>query len=206
MIRFASHKSAKAALALLTGSVIATGFAGCRINGGSKEVQVDSPFGVHVNTDQTKVANLGLPAYPGARITRGDDSHESADVDLGFGEWRLSVRKISYETSDSEEDVAKFYKKALARYGKVLTCKDNEPIGSPTVTSDGLTCSLSGHGSLQISSRSYTIVRGDQSLKAGSVRHQHVVRFESPKNGKTRFALIAVDLPAGSENLSGQSD
>jgi len=32
-----------------------------------KKVQVDTPFGgIHVNTDQTSAADLGLPAYPGA--------------------------------------------------------------------------------------------------------------------------------------------
>jgi hypothetical protein len=43
-------------------------------------------------------------------------------------------------------------------------------------------------------------------LKAGSKRHQHVVGFEEPKNGKTRFALVALDLPAVEDNGEGKSD
>ncbi|MEI9967680.1 MAG: hypothetical protein WDM87_03270 [Terracidiphilus sp.] len=34
-------------------------------NGEQKKVQVDTPFGgIHVNTDQTSAADLGLPTYP----------------------------------------------------------------------------------------------------------------------------------------------
>jgi len=43
-------------------------------------------------------------------------------------------------------------------------------------------------------------------LKAGSKRHQHIVGFENPKDGQTRFALVALDLPAGSEKGSDKSD
>ena len=63
-------------------SVIA-GLMGCRVhvdkdaNGQEKTVQVDTPFGgVHVNTDQVSASDLGLPAYPGAEIVRGDDKHK----------------------------------------------------------------------------------------------------------------------------------
>ncbi len=40
-------------------------------------------------------------------------------------------------------------------------------------------------------------------LKAGSERHQHIVGFEAPVNGQTRFALVALDLPnVGSDSQS----
>jgi hypothetical protein len=41
-------------------------------------------------------------------------------------------------------------------------------------------------------------------LKAGSKRHQHILGFEDKQDGKTRFALVALDLPAGAEK--GKSD
>jgi hypothetical protein len=43
-------------------------------------------------------------------------------------------------------------------------------------------------------------------LKAGSKRHQHIVGFENPKNGRPRFSLVALDLPAVVESGSGKSD
>ena len=33
-------------------------------------------------------------------------------------------------------------------------------------------------------------------LKAGSKRHQHIVGFDEPEDDRTRFALVALDLPA----------
>jgi hypothetical protein len=43
-------------------------------------------------------------------------------------------------------------------------------------------------------------------LKAGSKRHQHIVGFNSSASGQTRFALVALDLPAVAVNGSGKSD
>ena len=72
-------------------------------NGEDKNVQVDTPFGgVHVNTDQTTAADLGLPVYPGAQIVSDNDKHKSADVHLGFGEWELRVKVVYYSTPDTK--------------------------------------------------------------------------------------------------------
>src|ERR1035441_10246369 len=132
---------------LAAGLALAIGLAGCSVqvekgaNGVEKNVQVDTPFGgVHVNTDQTTAADLGLPVYPGAETVKNDDKHKSADIHLGFGEWQLRVRAVSYATPDSKEQVTVFYKKALGRYGDVITCQGNVPVGIPTTTSEGLTC------------------------------------------------------------------
>src|ERR1017187_5669986 len=94
---------------LLAGLALVAGIAGCfRVhvdkdaNGEDKNVQVDTPFGgVHVNTNQTSAADLGLPVYPGAKLANADDDkHKSADVHLGFGAWELRVKAVSYETPD----------------------------------------------------------------------------------------------------------
>ena len=121
--------------------------AGCRVhvdkdaNGQEKNVQVDTPFGgVHVNTDQISAADLGLPVYPGAEIVKDKDHEKSADVNMGFGEWTLRVRAVNYATVDSQDKVTAFYKKALGRYGDVITCQGNAPVGTPIATSEGLTC------------------------------------------------------------------
>lgn len=200
------------AVTFAVGLALAAGLAGCRVhvdkgaNGEDKTVQVDTPFGgVHVNTDQISASDLGLPLYPGAQQVKGDDSHKSADVHMGFGEWQLRVRAVSYSTSDSRDKVAAFYKKALGRYGDVLTCQNGAPVGTPTATAEGLTCEDNGHNSnVKIGGNEFGSKRALQ-LKAGSKRHQHIVGFEDPKDGKTRFALVALDLPKGDRN-SDQSD
>jgi hypothetical protein len=206
------NKTRKAA-GLLTGLALMAGIAGCRIhvdkgaNGEDKNVQVDTPFGgVHVNTDQTSAADLGLPVYPGAQQVKDDDEHKSADVHLGFGEWELRVRAVSYATSDTKDQVTAFYKKALGRYGDVITCQGNAPVGTPVTTSEGLTCSEDKSPKVQIDRGDYGLGKGSFELKAGSKRHQHIVGFESPKDSKTRFALVALDLPAGMDKDAGKSD
>ena len=197
--------SIAASLALMAG------IAGCRIhvdkgaNGEDKKVQVDTPFGgVHVNTDQLTASDLGLPVYPGAEAVRGDEKHKSADVHLGFGEWTLRVRVVSYATGDSREQVTAFYKKALGRYGDVITCQGHTPVGTPTVTSEGLTCADDNkNANVQIDRGDYGTREDSLELKAGSKRHQHIVGFKDSKEGKTQFALVALDLPAG---MDGKSD
>jgi hypothetical protein len=128
-------------------------------------------------------------------------------VHLGFGEWQLRVRAVSYSTPDKKEQVVAFYKKALGRYGDVITCQDNAPVGAPATTTEGLTCDEGKSPKVQVDQGDYSTGRGDFELKAGSKRHQHIVGFESPKDSQTRFALVALDLPADvAENGSGKSD
>ena len=187
---------AVAALALLAG------LGGCRVhvdkdaNGQEKNVQVDTPFGgVHVNTNQITAADLGMPVYPGAEIVKDNQHDKSADVNMGFGEWTLRVRAVNYSTSDSQDKVAAFYKKALGRFGDVISCEGDAPVGTPTATSEGLTCNDHDHGNVKINNNDFGSHNGFE-LKAGSQRHQHIVGFEEARNGKTRFALVALDLPA----------
>jgi len=202
----------------ITGSLAAlllvAGIAGCfRVhvdkdaNGEDKNVQVDTPFGgVHVNTNQTSASDLGLPVYPGSKQVADDDKHKSADVHLGFGEWELRVRAVTYATSDTPDQVTAFYKKALGRYGDVITCQGNTPVGIPAATSEGLTCADDKGGNVKIDRSDYGSSKNGVELKAGSRRHQHIVGFEESKNGQTRFALVALDLPGGMDKSSGKSD
>jgi hypothetical protein len=199
---------------LAAGLATLTWLAGCRVHvdkdadGQEKTVQVDTPFGgVHVNTDQTTAADLGLPVYPGAEVVKDDDNHKSADVHLGFGEWQLRVRAVSYSTSDPQDKVTEFYKKALGRYGNVITCQGNAPVGTPVETAEGLTCADDkGNSNVKIDHRDYGTSENSLELKAGSKRHQHIVGFEDTKNGRTRFALVALDLPAGVVTNGEKSD
>lgn len=196
-------RSAVAAIGLAAAVAMAGGLAGCKVhvdqgpNGEDKKVQVETPFGgVHVNTDQTSAADLGLPVYPGAKVTNNDQKDKSADVHMGFGEWELRVQVVNYSTPDSQDKVTAFYKKALQRYGDVITCEDHAPVGTPTTTSEGLTCADHGHHtSMKFNGRDEAIHQGGFELKAGSERRQHIVTFDSRRAGQTRFALVALELP-----------
>ncbi len=188
---------------LLSSLALVAWAAGCRVNvdkdssGKEKRVQVDTPFGgIHVNTDQTTAADLGLPVYPGAQMVKGtNDDNKSADVHMGFGEWQLRVRVVSYSSADPQEKVIAFYKQALARYGPVITCQNNAPVGTPTQTPEGLTCA-------DDKKHSNVDIGGGVQLKAGSKHKQNIVGFEKPQDGQTRFSLVSIQLPSGPDNTS----
>jgi len=215
-----SKRNAMFKIGGLAGGTIAcllsvAGIAGCRVNvdkgpnGEDKKVQIDTPFGgIHVNTDQTSAADLGLPVYPGADIVKDKDNDKSADIHMGFGEWELRVKVVNYSASDGQDKVVAFYKKALTRYGDVIACQGNTPVGTPTVTSEGLTCADDKNTTttVQIDRKDYGTSDDSFELKAGSKRHQHIVGFQSSAPGQTRFALVALDLPAGVAGDSGKSE
>ena len=205
------------AACLLACLALAAGLAGCRIHvdkdtsGKDKNVKIDTLFGgIHVNTGQTTAADLGLPVYPGAQIAPDSENDKSADVHMGFGEWELRVKVVTYTTPDDRNKVVAFYKNALGRYGDVLTCQGNAPVGTPAATSGGLTCAEDKHANVQINddgqSFGYHSEKNGLELKAGSQRHQHIVGFETPANGQTRFALVALDLPDVSTDDSNKSN
>lgn len=197
-------------LALLSvACLISSGLAGCRVNvdknshGDEKHVRIDTPFGgIHVNTDQTSAADIGLPVYPSATPVNDDGDNQSADVHMGFGQWQLRVKTAHYFSSDSRDKVEAFYKNSLKRYGDVLTCQGGQPVGTPVKTAEGLTCQSNGNSG----SGSQDIVRVDTSehalvLKAGSPHHQHVVTLDSQKSGRsgTNFGLVVLDLPGSGD-------
>ena len=209
-----NFNATQTAVTLVVSLALAAGMAGCRIhtekgaNGEDKKVQIDTPFGgIHVNTDQTTAADLGLPVYPGATTVKGEGDHKSADVHLGFGEWELKVKVVSYQTPDSEDKVTAFYKKALGRYGNVITCQGNAPVGTPAMTTEGLGCTEdNSNGHVKVDTGNYNFGKGNLELKAGSKRHQHIVGFENPKDSQTRFSLVALDLPSEMGSGTEKSD
>jgi hypothetical protein len=174
---------------------------GCRVekdeHGDNKNVRVATPFGgVQVKTnDAAGVEGIGLPVYPGAELVKKrDKDNGSADVNLSFGKFQLRVKAANYQTPDSPEKVSAFYKDAMRRYGSVIECNHDQPVGTPTQTDEGLTCSDSGKRHASVSADS----SGKTELKTGSKQHQHIVAIE-PNSGGTKFGLVALDLPG---NLS----
>jgi hypothetical protein len=106
--------------------------------------------------------------------------------------FHISVKAVSFVTTDSPEHVLEFYKKPLAKFGEVLECDHGKPVGSLTVTKSGLTCgdrkSGSGHMSWNGSD-------SDHELRAGMPEQFRIVGVDSTENGKTKFGLVALVLP-----------
>ena len=175
--------------------------AGCHVqvqkgkNGEDKNVKVDTPFGgLHVRSDQTSAADLGLPVYPGAQVAPQDEGDKSADVHMGFGQWQLRVKVVTYTSPDPQDKVLAYYKKAMGSLGTVIECDGNQPVGTPTSTSEGLTCRDEGHHShINVNGKDYG---GDSglTLRAGSRHHQHIVAFKTASSG-TKYSLIELQIP-----------
>ncbi len=196
-----SRSFAVVPLAMLLGLM-----AGCTIavdknkNGEDKNVKIDTPLGgVHVSSDGTTAADVGLPVYPGAQISSKKDGDKAADVRFGFGDWQFRLKVVKYYSPDPSDQIVAFYRKALGRYGDVIQCSGDSPVGTPTMTREGLTCNESGK-SKEVK------IDAPSSLKAGSKRHQHIVGIEKSDGNGTTFSLVELDLPAGSDESKGETN
>jgi hypothetical protein len=184
----------------VAGSLATFLLAGCHVeshkNGKNDNVAISTPFGsMHVKTDDNgDGSSTGLAIYPGAvPVTDSEKSHDSADINMDFGNFHLGVKTASFQTGDSADKVIDFYRKDLARYGDVIECKDNHAVGTPTKTSKGLGCDDKDnhhhvHGKVSVDSRD------DIELRAGSEQKQHVVGIEH-KDGGIRIGLVMLNLP-----------
>jgi hypothetical protein len=169
---------------------------GCRIESdkknGNDNVKIATPFGgMTVKTNDAVVTEgLGLPVYPGAELVKKDKDNGAADVNMSFGSFQLRVKAASYRSQDSPDKVAAFYRKALGRYGNVIECQNNKPVGTPTRTDEGLTCDNEKENHIAVNED----MSGKMELKAGSKQHQHIVAID-PDGSGTKMGLVALDLP-----------
>jgi hypothetical protein len=182
------------AAALLAASLI-----GCHVethkNGDSDNVKIGTPFGgLQVRTnDSSALENMGMTAYPGAQMVQknGEKGDGAADVDMHFGGFRMRVKAVTYRTQDPPDKVEAFYRDDLKRYGDVLTCAGETPVGTPAKTMQGLTCHNEHEGHISVDDPKG---KGNLELKTGSPQHQHIVAIE-PDSGGTKFGLVVLDLP-----------
>lgn len=194
---------------------------GCRIDEdkhhGNDNVRIATPFGgMQVKTNNTDVlAGIGLPVYPGAILVRrktSKDDSGSADINMSFGSFQLKIKAVSYRTTDSPQKVFDFYKNALGRFGNIIQCRNDHPIGTPTHTDEGLTCEDDHHHNDDSGDNDHPQAPAPQTdasnkdgvspfdgsakiqLKAGSKKHQHIVDI-NPDDGGAKFGLVSLDLP-----------
>ncbi len=175
--------------------------AGCHANRKAAHdednVGISTPFGgMSVKTNEAAVeGSVGLSVYPGATLIRKDSNNGAADVNMSFGGFHLGVKALSYHSADSPGQVTGFYRKDMARYGAVLLCQGDHPVGQPDHTQDGLTCDSSKGGHVHVDTDD-----AKQELKAGSKLHQHIVSID-PEGSGTKIGLVALDLPGKGTSL-----
>jgi hypothetical protein len=176
---FGIYCGALGGLALLLASSISAG-----ATYGAKDQDKDGA-GITFSKQATP-KEVGLPAYPGAKLHKDkDEKDDSPSVQMGiwgstFG-FKLAVMKM--ESNDAPEKIAEFYKKALAKYGTVLNCSD----GSQKRGAKDLNGS-----SNKLECDDDKPEKGGMLFKAGTKEKQHLVAIQSNGPGSL-FQLVYVE-------------
>lgn len=171
---------ARGRAAILTLS-LAVGACGAGENGRGLDIKV---------TDEATPADAGLPSYPGAKPYK-DSDQSSSGANIGFSTplFGLKVVGMNLESGDEPERVAAFYRKALAKYGKVLDCSDAAS-ASPERDDDSnvLTCDSDDADS-----------KHSAVFKAGTKDDHRIVAIK-PHGAGSRFSLVHVNVRGESKS------
>jgi len=124
--------------------------------------------------------DVGLPLYPGSTLHK-DDSSDSQSVRMGLwgGGSGFKLAVVKMDSTDSPEKVASYYRKALAKYGKVLDCTHPPASADSDKDSDKLTC---GNDKADA---------GGFLFKSGTKEKQHIVNVKPNGSGST-YDLVAL--------------
>jgi hypothetical protein len=131
---------------------------------------------------------VGLPIYPGAKPHKDKDNDSpAAQVGLWGSSFGFKMAVMKMESGDAPDKIAEFYKKALAKYGKVLNCS-----GAST-----------GSSGKDKSGSSNSLDCGDDKpdpggmlFKAGAKEKQHIVGIK-PNGQGSLFQLVYVEARGG---------
>ena len=141
--------------------------------------------GVYVGAD-ANAKDVGLPIYPGARPHKDKDNDTPATK---FGLWgglfAFKIALIKLESNDSPDKIAKFYKKALAKYGPVLDCTNNSSTKSDDEKSES---------SKKLECGDDKPDAGGMLFKSGTKEKQHIVGV-TPNGTGSLFQLVYVQVP-----------
>ena len=133
---------------------------------------------------QATPKEVGLPAYPGAKL-RKDEKDDSASMQMGLwgGSFGFKLAVMKMESNDAPEKIAEFYKKALAKYGSVLNCSD---------PSQRANAKDKAGSSNKLECENDKPEKGELLFKAGTKEKQHIVAIQ-PNGQGSRFQMVYVE-------------
>ena len=182
-------------LVLIAGAALFLSASGIQAQQQTKDnkVEVKTPWGGASVSNEATMKELGLPAYPGARLHKESPSDDpSASFTLWTSSLGLKLVVAKYESDDAMEKVTEFYQKALAKHGKVLRCTsaDKKP-DKKNEESKELDCSDTD------------VEPGAVELRAGTKERRHIVAIRPREKGKgSEFALVYLEaIKKGKEPL-----
>jgi hypothetical protein len=178
-------------LSLLAASLTLVALSGCSIytskdsrTGADKDVDIRTPLGsISVHKGETDPKATGLALYPGAQLKKDLDGDKGgANVNISSSFFGVKVVALKYQSSDSPDKVLSFYRKEMAKYGKVVDC------------TGGFTMGFHHHGrDAEVSCDDHN--GGDheyrEELKVGTENNQRIVAIRPSGNG-SEFALVYV--------------
>jgi hypothetical protein len=146
---------------------------------------------LHVGSD-VNLRELGLPAYPGARLREHDENRSNANLAVFTSAFGVKLLVVHYASDDDSSKIVDFYRGKLKKYGKVLECHTSQHGGDL-------------HSSVNVDDRGDDAHKskelkcdGDNTgsvieLKAGTEDNQHVVAVEPAEKGKgSTFEIVYV--------------
>jgi hypothetical protein len=158
-------------------------------DGKEKNVQISTPLGDLKVRKEIDMKELGLTPYPDAHLLPDEKgSDDSANVNISTPFFALRVTAAKYESSDAPEKIVEFYKKDMARYGRVVPCKGSGGGSKAEDKDDELSLKLDCND-ISGDSKSTT-------LKAGEGQSQHIVVVE-PRDKTTKISLVHIRLRGG---------
>lgn len=178
-------------LTLVAGCFALVALSGCSIStsrdsrtGQDKDVDIRTPLGsISVHKGESDPMATGLALYPGAQLRKdlgGDESGANVNISSSF--FGVKVVALKYQSSDSPDKVLSFYRKEMAKYGKVVDCTGGFTFRYRHHDKDSeVTCDdHNGHG------HEYS-----EELKVGTENNQRIVAIRPSGNG-SEFALVYV--------------
>jgi hypothetical protein len=159
---------------------------------GDKTFDLKSTVGdVHVGSD-VEQRELGLPAYPGARLLRHDQDRSNANLALFTSAFGVKLLVAHYDSDDDAAKVIAFYRGKLKKYGKVLECHSShkgESVKSGVDIDEGNEGSTKSKELKCEDDNTGSVVE----LKVGTEDDQHVVAVEPAEKGAgSTFELVYV--------------
>jgi hypothetical protein len=158
-----------------------------------KSFDVKSSVGdLHAGSDVDQ-RELGLPAYPGARLRQHDEDRSNANLAIFTSAFGVKLLVVHYDSDDDAAKIAAFYRAKMKKYGSVLECHSSHHGGdvhsNVNIKDD----------SDQDSNKSKELkCEGDNTgnvieLKVGTEDDQHVVAVEPAEKGKgSTIAMVYV--------------
>lgn len=141
-------------------------------------------YGAGISFDAKAVdKDLQVPVYPGATpLIENKDDKSGVTMSLWGGMFGMHVSAGKFQSGDDVDSVARYYRKALARYGALLDCGDPKVARGKPKDGGPMTC------------EDDKPEPGGQLYKVGQPKNFRVVSIKPLKDGTTQIGIARVEF------------